>query len=230
MSSRRSFLTRIGAGVSTALASAAVIAEPSKQGKSDDSPVRVAQLEAEQELRRLHRSFEQALDAGRTDEVVALFTENAEVIFNGGVFDNRRQGISRLYQSSKTGTRMEPAPGFVVAADEQQDSVAVAEDLASATAVFPFSIGVSRLLVTETSHASMARLQGEGTETWWEGGMYKVTYRRDIAAGPWKISRLEYETLSRADWRSGRSWAGPIAPALFVATYPQDPQGPDSLV
>jgi hypothetical protein len=106
----------------------------------------------------------------------------------------------------------------------------VAPDLAFATAVFPFSIRVSRPLETETSHGSMAKLNGEGARSWWEGGLYKVAYRKNSADGAWKISRLEYEALSRADWRPGRSWAGPITAAPYAATYPQDPQGPDALV
>ena len=64
--------------------------------------------------------------------------------------------------------------------------------------------------------------------TWWEGGAYKVTYRKD-AAGSWKISRLEYDTLSRADWRPGRSYAQPISVARLSTRFPADPQGPDDL-
>jgi hypothetical protein len=57
-----------------------------------------------------------------------------------------------------------------------------------------------------------------------------VAYRRDVADGRWQISRLEYKTLSRADYRAGRSWAGPISVAPFATRFPEDPQGPDSLV
>ena len=46
----------------------------------------------------------------------------------------------------------------------------------------------------------------------------------------WKISRLEYDTLSRADYRSGRSYAWPISVALFAKCFPEDQQGPDDLV
>jgi hypothetical protein len=76
----------------------------------------------------------------------------------------------------------------------------------------------------------MARLHGEGVRTWWEGGVYRVTYRKDVAHGSWQVGRLEYDTLSRADYRPGRSYAAPISVAPLTARYPEDRQGPDSLV
>jgi hypothetical protein len=77
--------------------------------------------------------------------------------------------------------------------------------------VFPFSIRVGRPLHTDSSLASMARLHGEGVRTWWEGGVYRVAYGRATIGGPWRITRLEYATLSRADYRAGRSYAGELS-------------------
>jgi hypothetical protein len=107
--------------------------------------------------------------------------------------------------------------------------VEVSPDLRSAKAVFPYSIQVGMPFETETSLAAMARLHGEGVRTWWEGGVYRVNYRKD-AAGHWKISRLEYDSLSRADYRSGKSYAQPISVSRFATRFPADPQGPDDLV
>ena len=76
----------------------------------------------------------------------------------------------------------------------------------------------------------MARLQGDGVRTWWEGGVYNVTYAKDVVDGRWRITRLEYNTLSRADYRSGRSYAKPISVSPISTRYPEDPQGPDALV
>ncbi len=141
--------------------------------------------------------------------------------------------MSRLYRerfaAGKTGKRMEPAPGFELAADQQQDSVEVAADLKSAVAVFPYSIQVGMPFETESSLAAMARLHGEGVRTWWEGGVYRLSYRKD-AAGSWKIGRLEYDTLSRADYRVGKRYALPISVARLSARFPEDQQGPDQLV
>lgn len=228
---RRSFFLKLGA------ASAAVASAPLMAGDAPtdalDAAQRVALLEEEQALRKLHHTFEQALDRGRYDEVVALFTDDAQVIFNGGVFAHRH-GVGRLYgerfRAGKTGKRMEPAPGFEIAADQQQESVEVSADRLTAKAVFPYSIQVGRPIETESSLAAMARLQGEGVEMWWEGGVYRVSYRKDAAEGRWKIRRLEYDTLSRADYRPGRTYATAIAVAQLSTRYPEDPQGPDALI
>lgn len=230
VNSRRYFISKLGAGVSMALASATMgTAEPCHV---DNLSLRVALLEEEKALRQLHRDFEQALDQGRYAAVMDMFGAESEVVFNGGVFKGR-QGVSRLYgdhfRSGKTGRRMEPAPGFELA-DQQRDSVEVAADRLSAKAVFPYSIQVGMPLESETSLVAMARLHGEGVRTWWEGGVYRVNYRRDVAEGRWKISRLEYDTLSRADYRAGRSYARPISVAPFSTRFAQDQMGPDELV
>lgn len=230
--SRRSFFWKAGAGLSAALASATGMARAAP-GDAEDASLKAALLEEEQALRKLHQAFEQAMDKGRDDEVLDLFADDARVIFNGGVFDNRSEGVRRLYlgrfRSGKTGKRMEPAPGFEVDADRQQDSVEVSADRLSAKAVFPYSIQVGEPIETDSSLAGMARLHGGGVRTWWEGGVYSVSYRKD-AGGRWKIARLEYETLSRADYRPGRTYAMPISVSPLSARYPEDPQGPDALV
>jgi hypothetical protein len=64
--------------------------------------------------------------------------------------------------------------------------------------------------------------------TWWEGVVNRINYRKD-QAGHWKISRLEYDTLSRADYRSGKSYAQPISVSRFAKCFPDDQQGPDDL-
>jgi len=231
--SRRSFFFKVGAGVSTALASTAVMAGAVPRDP-DDPALRAALLEEEQALRKLHRAFEQAIDKGAYDDVVEMFADKAEVLFNGGVFANRGDGISRLYRerfrAGKTGKRIEPAPGFELDAALQQERIEVSADRLSAEAVFPYSIQAGEPIETETSLAGMARLHGEGVRTWWEGGVYKVSYRRDAVDGRWKIGRLEYATLARADYRPGRTYAMPISVARLSATYPEDPQGPDALV
>lgn len=231
--SRRSFFWKLGAGVSGAMATMAGVAR-AETGDSDRLARRVASLEAEQTLRRLHQAFEQAMDHGQYEDVVAFFSDDARVVFNGGVFDNRSHGVSRLYRgrfkSGKTGKRIEPAPGFEIDADQQRDSVQVSADLLSATAILPFSIQVGMPIESEASIASMARLQGDGVETWWEGGEYHVTYRRATADERWRISRLEYRTMSRANYRSGRSHATAISEPTISRLYPEDPQGPDALI
>jgi carotenoid cleavage dioxygenase len=233
--SRRAFIGKLGA-VSTALAATAgavVAATPGRETPiAGDPSLRAALLEEEKALRRLHQTFEQAMDKGLHEDVIAMFADDAQVVFAGGVFDQREHGVTRLYRerfpAGKTGRRMEQAPGFELAAEEQQDSVDVAPDRVSATAVFPYSIQVGMPFETESSLAAMARLHGEGVRTWWEGGVYRIAYRKD-AAGAWKISRLAYDTLSRADWRTEKRYAQPIFVAPLSTRFPVDPQGPDDL-
>ena len=235
---RRSFIWKIGAGVSGALASTAAFGIGKAEASTTDNPsLRAALLEEEKALNKFHQAFEQSMDKGLHEEVIGMFSDDAEVVFNGGVFKSRSHGVSRLYRdrfpAGKTGRRMEPAPGFELTADQLRDrvpdNVKVSPDLRSAVAVFPYSIQVGMPFETETSLAAMARLHGEGVWTWWEGGVYRVNYRKDVA-GRWKISRLEYDTLSRADYRSGKSYAQPISVSRFATRFPADPLGPDDLV
>jgi hypothetical protein len=237
---RRSFIRKMGAGASGALALTAGlgIGNTEAEATTTDNPglraaLLASLLEAEKALVKFHQAFEQALDKGLHEEVIGMFSDDAEVVFNGGVFTRRSHGVSRLYRdrfaAGKTGRRMEPAPGFELTADQQRDSVEVSPDLRSAKAVFPYSIQVGMPFETETSLAAMARLHGEGVRTWWEGGVYRVNYRKD-AAGHWKIRRMEYDTLSRADYRPGKSYAQPISVSRFATRFPADPQGPDDLI
>ena len=227
--SRRSFVRKMGVGVSAAFVPAAVPAvSAGGELRTADDPA------SELAVRQLHQAFEQAQDKGLHEDVIGMFAEDAEVLFNGGLFRRRHQGVTRLYRErfreGKSGRRMEPAPGFELAADQQQESVRVSADRLSAHAVFPYSIQVGTPFDSETSLADMARLHGEAVRTWWEGGAYHVTYRKDVSDGRWMISRLEYRTLARADYRSGRTYAAPIAVAPLTTRFPMDPLGPDQLV
>jgi ketosteroid isomerase-like protein len=227
---RRAFLWRFGAGTAGAMASVAVTAKPAG---AEDPALRAALLDEEKALRKLHRDFQQAIDEGRHAEVVALFADDAQVIFNGGVFERRDHGISRLFRehlpARKAGGSMQAAPGFALSPSQQHDRVEVAKDLRAASAVFPYSIQCGMPIESGNSLASMARLHGEGVRTWWEGGHYRVDYRKD-AEGRWQISRLEYDTVVRADYRPGRSYASAISVPRLTTRFPQDLQGPDRLV
>jgi hypothetical protein len=233
LNGRRFFFRTIGAGVSAALVPA-VGAAATEQSQVDDPALRAALLEEEQTLRQLHHDFEQALDKDRHAEAIGMFADDGEVVFNGGVFRTRSQGVTRLYRdlfrAGRSGRRMEPAPGFELAAGAPHAQVHVSPDRLSATAVFPYSIQVGAPLESESSLVSMARLHGEGVRTWWEGGAYHVAYRKDATDGRWRISRLEYRTLARADYRSGRSYAAPISVPRFSVRFPGDRLGPDDLV
>jgi SnoaL-like domain len=237
VNNRRSFLQKLGIGVSTALGSAAVIGNTDNSRVPGDLALQVSTLEAQQALRSLHQQYEHAMaqgcaDPAQQDAVLALFAEDAEVVFNGGVFSGREQGISRLYRhhfaTGNTGKPMPPAPGFALPV--QLEKVEVTQDLRTAKAEFPYSIQVSKPLDSTTSLASMAKLHGEGVHSWWESGTYALAYVRDVKENRWRIQRLAYNTLARADYRTGRSYAKPIRVTAFTARFPEDAQGPDRLV
>lgn len=229
---RRSFIWKLGAGASAAAAATVGMAR-AEAPRADNAAQRLAQLEEEKILRKMHQAFEHAMDGGLHQEVIGMFAEDAQVVFNGGVFSGRDHGVTRLFSerfpSARTGRRMEQAPGFELTVDQQRDSVEVAADLKTAKAAFTYSIQAGAPFETESSLAAMARLHGEGVRTWWEGGVYEVSYRKDVV-GSWKISRLQYNTLSRADYRTGKGYAQPIAIERLAARFPADLQGPDLLV
>jgi hypothetical protein len=238
---RRSFMWKVGAGMSAVLAAAVpTIAKPlissDKKLKTsvENLSKQVAILENEKSIRKLHKTYEDMLDKGMYGEVLNMFTKNAEVIFNGGVFKGKNSGVSRLFsehfKSCLTGKKLDPAPGFELDAKQQQDIVAVSRDCKSATARFSYSIQVGTPIESDSLLIKMARLQGEGIMKWWEGGTYEVSYVKANKGGSWKIKGLEYKTLSRADYRPGRSYAKPISVPQFSKVYPHDPAGPDRLV
>jgi hypothetical protein len=127
---RRSFIWKMGATMSVALASAVpgMSNHKPKQGSGLDAEVdRLSNplgiLEDEKAIRNLHQTYQTYLDNGMYEEAVGLFAEDGEVVFNGGVFKGRKDGISRLYcdcfSSGLTGKKIGPAPGFEADSKQQ---------------------------------------------------------------------------------------------------------------
>lgn len=236
---RRSFMWKVGAVLPAGLASA--VSALSRSRDDDQEPNDLADrlsrqlgiVEDEKAIGRLHRTYETALNAGRYEDVLELFTVDAEVVFNGGVFRKRSGGLRRLYcerfKSGRTGGRIEPAPGFQPDSTSQEDHIRVAPDRQSAGASFPFSIQVGMPILPDSPLVRMARLHGEGVRNWWEGGIYEISYVKATGGDGWKIRRLEYRVQSSADYRPGKSHAGPISVPVLSKAYPDDPTGPDSL-
>lgn len=236
---RRSFLRKTGAAVSAVLASA--VAGVSKSAPSHDTDLKsemdklsnqVGCLEDANGIRRLHQTYESCLDKGMYEDVVDMFADEAEVAFNGGVFAGKDQGVRRLYcdhfSQGWTGKKIEPAPGFEPDSVQLQDIVEVAPDRKSARAQFPYSMQVGTPLISDLPLLDMARLQGQGILQWWEGGIQEISYVKEGDA--WKIKRLEYRVLSKANYKPGRSYAKPISVPAFSKTYPENPTGPDKLI
>jgi len=105
---RRSFIWKAGAAMSAVVASAATGFAKSGSNRTDV-------LEDANAVRSLHRTYEARFHKGSYEEVLDLFAEKAEVVYNGGLFKGQK-GLSRLYcelfRSGMTGKKIEPAPGF----------------------------------------------------------------------------------------------------------------------
>jgi hypothetical protein len=236
---RRSFLWKAGAAVSAVLATAA--AGNSKTLADQDAGLKDQvdrlsnQLRIHEDtnaIRRLHKTYESCLDRGMYEEVVNLFADNGEVIYNGGLFIGKERGVRRLYcdhfRSGFTGKKIEPAPGFELDPAWLQDIVEVAADRKSAKARFSYSVQVGAPMISDSQLVKMARLQGQAIIKWWEGGIHEISYVKE--GETWKIKRLEYRVISKANYAPGRTYAKPIHVPAFSKRYPADPTGPDRLI
>jgi hypothetical protein len=235
---RRSFIWKTGAAMSAVVASA--VAGVSKSGADrstglqdqiDRLSSQLGSLEDANAVRRLHQVYESRLNNGMYEEVVGMFADGAEVVYNGGLFAGK-EGIRRLYCNHfaprLTGKKIEPAPGFEPDPAQQLDIVEVAADRRTATGQFPYSMQVGEPMTADSSLVEMARLQGEGIVKWWEGGTYQASY---VKVGEnWKIKRLEYRAASKADYRPGQTSAKPIDVPAFSSLFPKNPTGPDKLI
>jgi hypothetical protein len=237
---RRSFLWKAGAALSAAVATVvpgmAKIGATQGNGRhaeADRLSHRLGILEDEKAIRNLHGSYETLLHNGRYEEVSALFADDGEVVFSGGVFSGGKEGVARLYcdcfRSGLTGKKLGPAPGFETAAAQPQEAIQVAADRLSAQAQFPYSIQVGAPM-PDSQLVRMARLHGEGILKWCEAGVCEVAYAKDAKDGTWKIKKLEYRVLSKTNYRAGKSDNWPISTPRFAKTYPEDPAGPDRFV
>jgi hypothetical protein len=202
------------------------------KGEVDRLSNQIGCLEDAKGIRSLHQTYEACLDQGLYEEVVHLFADNGEVVFNGGIFVGKDKGVRRLYcdhfSEGRTGRKIEPAPGFELDPSHLHDVVEVAPDRKSAKAQFPYSMQVGIPLVSDLPHLEMARLQGQGIVQWWEGGIHEVSYVKE--GDTWRIKRLEYRVMSQADYKPGRSYAGLISVPPFSEVYPKNPDGPDRLM
>lgn len=238
---RRSFIWKVGAGMSAVLAATVPGIAGTRSSndtnmklRADKLTKKIGILEDENNIRLLHQTYENSLDRFAYEEVVNLFTDDGEVVFNGGVFKGKTQGISRLFcnrfKPGLTGKRIDHLPGILPDIGQRQDMVEVTPDRKTARARFSYSIQVGAPITSNSSLVEMARRMGEGIIKWWEGGTYDISYGKDIKDGNWRIKRLEYIVQAKTNYRPGRSYARSFSVPLFTKTYPEDPAGPDKLM
>jgi hypothetical protein len=236
---RRSFIWKTGSALSAVLVSAfAGISKPrsDETGALKEQVERLSDqlgiLEDTNAIRKLHHTYGYYLDKGIWDEIVNLFASDAEVYFNGGVFEGRDKGVRRLYIDyfgrGFSGNNYGPVQGFLLDQTQKQDVLAVAPDRRSAKARFHCLMQMAAKVVSDSPMMEMARQQGQGILQWWEGGIYENSYVRD--GDIWKIKRLDYRAIWQADYALGWAYARPAYIPPFSKRFPEDPTGPDRLI
>jgi hypothetical protein len=101
---RRSVVWKVGAAMSAVVASAVAgvsntWSDPyaSFKDQVDRLSNQIGSLEDANAIRRMHQTFESYLDQGMYKEVVDMFSDDEEVVFNGGLFAGKNKGICHLY-------------------------------------------------------------------------------------------------------------------------------------
>ena len=231
---RRSFIRKTGAAVTAVFASAVAGVSKIKaedadlKGEVDRLSKQLGILEDAKAIRYLHQAYESNLNRGLYEDVVKLFSEDAEALFNGGIFAGTK-GIQRLYldhfSQGQIGRKIEPPSDLQL---NEQENIEVAQDRKSAKARFPYSMQVGTPMVSDSVLVQMARLQGEGVMKWWEGGTYDAAYVKN--GDVWKIKKLDFRTTYQARHVPGQAYSKPISVPPFSKAYPEDPTGPDKLI
>ena len=181
---------------------------------------RVAALEDEKAIRRLHHAYGYFMDKWLFPEIVDLFTDDVELHFLNGVFRGRA-GAERMYGYAGAGVRG-PRDGLLFEHLLMQDAIDVAVDGLTAKGRFHAILFVS-------VHDSVKAHYPDWPAQFWEGGIHENDYRKQ--AGIWKISRFNYRIAYQADYATG--WAHspdePLMVTPFTGTWPEVPGGPDEL-
>lgn len=231
---RRSFIWKAGAVFSATVSSVLLGTRPGLgktadyKGKESQLNNRIDQMENSNAIRDLNNSYISSLSLGMYEEAVNMFTDDAEVIFNSGIYSGRDTGINRLhcklFRDGRSGRAVTPPADIT----QSQDTVNVDAGCRTAVAEFPYIIQAGIPMKVDCSLVEMARLQGEGIMRWWEIGVCNASYIKTNKT--WKIKRLEYKSYSRVTCRSGWANPKPVSIPVFSKLYPMDLSGPDRLV
>jgi len=220
---RRGFLLRAGASLSGPLAVAVAAAAPG----SGERATRDSSADAEA-IRELQRAYAAHLNAGEYESLLRLFSPDARVHFDGGVFVGRERGIRRLY-ARHFFDRNAPQPVHVLLLGHPQaaDRLQLSADGGSATARFHCLTHAQARIASGLPLIEMARQQGQGIIEWCEAGCFDTAYLQ--AGGRWRIDELRYRTLGAAPALIERARGRPDFVPGFSRLYPEDAIGPDRL-
>lgn len=236
---RRSFLLRIAAAAGlTVPASSALAADHDAHVSRLDALEREVEsmrrhigiLEDTNAIRRLQYAYGYYIDKCLYEETVALFSDDGEVHFMGGIFRGK-SGVRRLYvetfQRIFTDGSNGPLPGFLLDHPQLQAIIDVAPDRRTAKARARSLMQAGNHVDSASPIAERRREQGLPPMQWWEGGIYENEYVR--VDGTWRIKVLNYNPIWHAEFEKGWSYTKPEYVPAYSKTYPDDPYGPDDL-
>ncbi len=197
------------------------IAELQRQVK--DMAGRLARLDAESAIRRLHHAYGYFMDYCWFDEVIDLFASDGEAVFLSGVYKGRAS-LERLYKTflgqAYTGGELGPIYGFLADHFLMQDVITLSANGQTAKMR-------GRALLMLGSHESRANAPPQLPPQVYEAGMYENDYV--LEDGVWKIARLEYALQWQALYDKGWAHTETDLPPQ-VPVYPESPIGPDFLI
>jgi len=181
----------------------------------------IGTLQDAHEVRCLQHKYGYYIDKCLYDEAVALFADDCEMHFLGGIFRGKAS-VRRLYcgrfRDTFVGGKNGPVFGFLLDHPMMQDIVDVAPDRKTAKARF-------RCMMMAGRHESA---EGQ-TYQWWEGAIYENQYAK--VDGIWRIKVLNYHPIWHADFETGWAHTRPNYVPFHTEEdiYPKNPWGPDEL-
>lgn len=236
---RRSFILKLAAIGGGLFAAKSALSENSKAGidrlemlqaELDSMKLQIGRLEDTQAIRKLQHAYGYYLDKCLYEETVALFADDCEVRFMGGIWKGKK-GARRLYvdtfQGFFTDGKNGPVPGFLLDHLQLQDIVDVAPGRTAAKARFRTLMQAGTHIDSDAPMARSAREEGRPPSQWWEGGIYENHYVRED--GVWKIKLLNYNPIWHADFDKGWAHTKPEYVPAYTETWPDNPNGPDEL-
>ncbi len=184
---------------------------------------RIGVMEDIHAVRMLHFKYGYYLDSCLYEEIVELFSDEAELRFLNGVYRGKA-GVRRLYcdwlRKLWTGGREGLPHGLLYDHLMLQDVIDVAPDRRSA-------MGRFRAVMQGGFHESAEPTDRTVPRPGWEAGIYENRYVRED--GVWKFGLFDYNMLWQADYDKG--WARSATHLKpLTRTWPEDPVGPDELL
>lgn len=183
---RRIFIRNAGAALSATVAASTAAAAGSQAPSDPDTKA------AEDEIRRLHHTFVERLNAKRYGELPELFARP----------DTQPPRVAHINRHLPEGV-LPPVHDYLVGHEQHLDTIDVAPDRRNAAARFHCLTRIEAELRPTLPLIEMARQQGQGAIQWWESGVLETTYVR--SASGWRIGRLAFR--SKGQWTPAQ---GPI--------------------